>query len=84
MLTKLESSFYLAEIAEGIKALHTLGIIKRDLQPGNILIFLEGHIKICDLGLAELVGEKKQSIGGTLSYCSYEMLNKKPYDQKHD
>lgn len=81
--TELQSSVYLAELAEGLNAIHKQGIIHRDIKPANILLSLDGHVKVCDLGLAEESGDK-QSICGTISYCSPEMINKKPYGPKHD
>lgn len=80
--TELQSTFYLAELAEGLDAMHKRGIIHRDIKPANILISLDGHVKVCDLGLAE--DGDKQAICGTSSYCSPKMINKKPYGPKHD
>jgi hypothetical protein len=41
----------LAQVAEGIDAIHGAGIIHRDLKPGNILLH-DGVWKLADLGLA--------------------------------
>eukprot|EP01117_Protostelium_nocturnum_P003395 TRINITY_DN1439_c0_g1_i9.p1 TRINITY_DN1439_c0_g1~~TRINITY_DN1439_c0_g1_i9.p1 ORF type:complete len:561 (-),score=136.55 TRINITY_DN1439_c0_g1_i9:15-1697(-) len=40
-------------IAHGMKFVHELGIIHKDLKPGNILVkdIKKGEIKICDFGL---------------------------------
>lgn len=36
--------------------LHTKKIIHKDIKPGNLLLSLDGKIKICDFGVAEEVG----------------------------
>jgi len=40
------------EVAEGLKAAHSAGLIHRDVKPGNILLDAEGRAKIVDFGLA--------------------------------
>jgi len=75
------------QIAQGLEAALNLGLIHRDIKPGNIL-FADAHTaKLVDFGLAIVMDEAAASIGeiwGTPYYIAPEKLDNQAEDFRSD
>ena len=82
-----KTRFYIAELILVLNFLHTNKVIYRDIKPENILLDLEGHIKLTDFGLSRLCSgnnEKVFTICGTPYYIAPEIIEKKGYNNTVD
>lgn len=83
------------QVASGLQEAHALGIVHRDVKPGNILLrpLASGGTlaKVCDFGLARQFNEQKATavtqeatILGTPAYMSPEQIQAQPVDGRSD
>jgi len=76
---------YFIQMVRGIKALHDLKILHRDLKSANIFWCKDGTIKLGDLNVSKVA--KKGLVytqTGTPYYASPEVWKDQPYDGKSD
>ena len=50
------------EILTGLEFLHREGIVHRDLKPTNVLVDVQGHMRLADFGISRVLHEDKSSI----------------------
>jgi eukaryotic-like serine/threonine-protein kinase len=78
-----------AQAADAIAAAHALGIVHRDVKPGNLLVTPDGVVKITDFGIARAAGESAAitqtgQIIGTPYYISPEQAEGHPATEASD
>ena len=84
-----DALFIGAQVANGLQAAHSQGLVHRDIKPGNIMITPDGKVKVTDFGIVSIQDEesditKTGSILGTASYISPEQAQGKSVSTQSD
>jgi serine/threonine protein kinase/predicted TPR repeat methyltransferase len=76
------------KICSALSAAHALGVVHRDLKPGNVMIDDGGEVFVLDFGLATEPGEDTQTepsiVAGTYGYIAPEQAKGQKVDVRAD
>ncbi|KAJ7712435.1 protein kinase C1 [Mycena metata] len=82
-----QAKFYASEVLLALEYFHKNGIIYRDLKLDNILLTVEGHVKVADYGLCKeemWYGKTTSTFCGTPEFMAPEILLEQRYGRAVD
>lgn len=83
-----EALHFITQIMRGLSHAHSRGIVHRDIKPQNVMILLDGSVKIADFGIARLESSAQptmtQQALGSVHYISPEQAKGDRTDARSD
>lgn len=86
----VEAAAIAADLAAALAHAHHVGLVHRDVKPGNVLVEADGRVQLVDFGIARALegAEDRETadglVVGTLRYMAPEQLAGRPIDPRTD
>ena len=71
-----EAAFYTANVTCALEYLHRRNIAYRDLKPENLMLDVDGYLKVVDFGFAKVVEDRTFTVCGTPEYLAPETIRR--------
>jgi serine/threonine protein kinase len=73
-LSDSHARFYAAQVVAIFTYMHSLKVVYRDLKPENLLLDLDGYLKMVDFGFAKILQDRTWTLCGTPEYLAPEII----------